>query len=66
MQYLYSGLYRRIEGFIGEKPDPDEETMRYWLAGNLCRCTGYDKIVRAVQDAAAEMSHPTRFNPIPS
>jgi aerobic carbon-monoxide dehydrogenase small subunit len=36
-------------------PDPSEEQVRYWLAGNLCRCTGYDKIVRAVLDAAAEM-----------
>ena len=36
-------------------PDPTETEVRYWLAGNLCRCTGYDKIVRAVLDAAAEM-----------
>ncbi len=36
-------------------PDPTETQVRYWLAGNLCRCTGYDKIVRAVLDAAAEM-----------
>jgi len=36
-------------------PDPSESEVRYWLAGNLCRCTGYDKIVRAVLDAAAEM-----------
>jgi len=35
--------------------DPTEEEARYWLAGNLCRCTGYDKIIRAVLDAAAEM-----------
>ena len=36
-------------------PDPSETEIRFWLAGNLCRCTGYDKIVRAVQDAAREM-----------
>ncbi len=36
-------------------PDPSETEVRYWLAGNLCRCTGYDKIVRAVLDTAAEM-----------
>jgi len=36
-------------------PDPSEEEVRYWLAGNLCRCTGYDKIIRAVLSAAAEM-----------
>ncbi len=35
--------------------DPTEEEVRYWLAGNLCRCTGYDKIIRAVMDAAAEL-----------
>ena len=35
--------------------DPSEEEIRYWLAGNLCRCTGYDKIVRAVSAAAAEL-----------
>jgi aerobic carbon-monoxide dehydrogenase small subunit len=38
---------------------PTEEQVRYWLAGNLCRCTGYDKIVRAVLDAAAEMRSAT-------
>ena len=35
--------------------NPTDTEIRYWLAGNLCRCTGYDKIVRAVQDAAAEL-----------
>ena len=35
--------------------EPSETEVRYWLAGNLCRCTGYDKIVRAVLDTAAEM-----------
>ena len=48
------------KALLAKNPDPDEETIRYWLAGNLCRCTGYDKIVRAVQDAAAEMSHPAK------
>lgn len=36
-------------------PNPTEEEVRFWLAGNLCRCTGYDKIIRAVMDAAAEL-----------
>jgi carbon-monoxide dehydrogenase small subunit len=40
---------------LKRSPDPSEEEIRYWLAGNLCRCTGYDKIVRAVMDAAADM-----------
>ena len=37
---------------LEHNPDPTEEQARYWLAGNLCRCTGYDKIIRAVLDAA--------------
>ena len=40
---------------LDRNPKPSEEEIRYALAGNLCRCTGYDKIVRAVQDAAKEM-----------
>ena len=36
-------------------PQPSEYQIRFWLANNLCRCTGYDKIVRAVQDAATKM-----------
>ena len=40
---------------LDNNPDPSEEEIRFGLAGNLCRCTGYDKIVRAVQDAAREM-----------
>ena len=40
---------------LERNPDPTETEVRYWLAGNLCRCTGYDKIIRAVLDTAAEM-----------
>lgn len=40
---------------LERNPDPTETEIRYWLAGNLCRCTGYDKIIRSVQAAAAEM-----------
>ncbi len=40
---------------LERNPDPTEEEVRYWLAGNLCRCTGYHKIVEAVLDAAGEM-----------
>jgi carbon-monoxide dehydrogenase small subunit len=38
---------------LDANPNPTEEQTRYWLAGNLCRCTGYDKIIRAVMDVAA-------------
>ena len=43
------------KALLDKNPNPTEEEVRYWLAGNLCRCTGYDKIVRAVMDAAAEL-----------
>ena len=49
------GFVVAAQALLAENPDPTEEETRYWLAGNLCRCTGYDKIIRAVLDAAAEM-----------
>ncbi len=49
------GLLVAAKALLARNPDPSETEVRYWLAGNLCRCTGYDKIVRAVLDAAAEM-----------
>lgn len=49
------GFLMAAKALLDANPDPNEEEIRYWLAGNLCRCTGYDKIVRAVQAAAAEM-----------
>ena len=52
------GFIVAAKALLEKNPDPDEETIRYWLAGNLCRCTGYDKIIRAVQDAAKELAHP--------
>ncbi len=52
------GLIVAAKALLDRNQDPDEETIRYWLAGNLCRCTGYDKIIRAVQDAAREMAQP--------
>ena len=52
------GLVIAAKSLLDRNPDPDETTIRYWLAGNLCRCTGYDKIIRAVQDAAKELAHP--------
>ncbi|MFN3744790.1 MAG: (2Fe-2S)-binding protein [Hyphomicrobiaceae bacterium] len=49
------GILIAAKALLAKNPDPTETQVRYWLAGNLCRCTGYDKIVRAVMDAAAEM-----------
>ena len=51
------GFIVAAKALLDKHPNPDETTIRYWLAGNLCRCTGYDKIVRAVQDAAQELAH---------
>jgi carbon-monoxide dehydrogenase small subunit len=49
------GFLVAAKSLLDRNPDPTEIEVRYWLAGNLCRCTGYDKIVRAVLDAAHEM-----------
>jgi carbon-monoxide dehydrogenase small subunit len=49
------GVLVASKALLARNPDPTEEEVRYWLAGNLCRCTGYNKIVDAVLDAAREM-----------
>lgn len=49
------GILIAARSLLECKPDPTEEEVRFWLAGNLCRCTGYNKIVDAVLDAAREM-----------
>jgi aerobic carbon-monoxide dehydrogenase small subunit len=49
------GFLIAAKDLLAKNPDPTEEEIRFGLAGNLCRCTGYDKIVRAVQDAASVM-----------
>ncbi|TDQ83034.1 carbon-monoxide dehydrogenase small subunit [Dongia mobilis] len=49
------GFLVAAKSLLDKNPDPTETEIRFGLAGNLCRCTGYDKIVRAVQDAAKEM-----------
>ena len=49
------GFLVASKALLESNPDPSETEIRYWLAGNLCRCTGYDKIIRAVMDAAEEM-----------
>ncbi|MBI3972026.1 MAG: (2Fe-2S)-binding protein [Chloroflexi bacterium] len=49
------GFLIASKALLEREPHPSEERIRFWLAGNLCRCTGYDKIVRAVMHAAAQM-----------
>jgi carbon-monoxide dehydrogenase small subunit len=48
------GFILAAKALLDQEPDPTEERVRLWLANNLCRCTGYDKIIRAVMDAAAK------------
>ncbi len=49
------GILVAAKALLDVNPDPTEVEARYWLAGNLCRCTGYDKVIRAVMDAAADL-----------
>ncbi|MEM9439917.1 MAG: (2Fe-2S)-binding protein [Pseudomonadota bacterium] len=49
------GFLVAAKALLEKNPEPSETEVRYWLAGNLCRCTGYDKIIRAVMDTAADM-----------
>jgi aerobic carbon-monoxide dehydrogenase small subunit len=50
------GFLVAAKALLDRNPNPTEEEVRYAIAGNLCRCTGYDKIVRSILDAAAEMT----------
>jgi aerobic carbon-monoxide dehydrogenase small subunit len=54
------GVLVAAKALLERNADPSETEVRYWLAGNLCRCTGYDKIVRAVLETAAEMREAAR------
>jgi carbon-monoxide dehydrogenase small subunit len=54
--YCTPGFLIATKALLDREPNPSEERIRTWLAGNLCRCTGYDKIVRAVQSAATRLA----------
>ena len=54
--YCTPGMITRAYRLLQENPNPSEEDIRYWMAGNLCRCTGYQNIVKAVQFAAEKLS----------
>ncbi|HUJ68429.1 MAG TPA: (2Fe-2S)-binding protein [Syntrophorhabdales bacterium] len=56
--YCTPGMLMASKALLDRNPNPTEEQIRFWLAGNLCRCTGYDKIVRAVKDAAQRTAQP--------
>jgi carbon-monoxide dehydrogenase small subunit len=49
------GILVATKSLLERNPNPTESEVRYWLAGNLCRCTGYDKIIRAVLETAADL-----------
>jgi len=52
------GMITRAWRLLQENPNPSEEEIRYWISGNLCRCTGYQNIVKAVQAAAQKLAQP--------
>jgi carbon-monoxide dehydrogenase small subunit len=54
--YCTPGMITRAYRLLQENPNPTEEEIRYWIAGNLCRCTGYQNIVKAVQAAAQKLA----------
>ena len=54
------GFLVSAKALLDTTPNPTEQEIRYWMAGNLCRCTGYEKILTAVQDAAADMRNAKR------
>jgi carbon-monoxide dehydrogenase small subunit len=54
--YCTPGFLIAAKALLDREPDPSEEQVRTWLAGNLCRCTGYDKIVQAVRSAATRLA----------
>jgi aerobic carbon-monoxide dehydrogenase small subunit len=51
------GILLTAEALLKDNPDPNEDDIREWISGNLCRCTGYQNIVAAIQDAAKKLTH---------
>jgi aerobic carbon-monoxide dehydrogenase small subunit len=59
------GMIMRCSDLLAHNPDPTEEEIRWGISGNLCRCTGYNNIVKAVQYAAAKLKEKGDLQPIP-
>ena len=55
MWYLHTWIFMASKALLDHNPSPTETEVRFWLAGNLCGCTGYDKIVKAVLEVAEEI-----------
>lgn len=53
--YCTAGMIVLAKGLLAENPDPDRETIREWISSNVCRCTGYQLILEAVEEAAAAL-----------
>lgn len=62
--YCTSGMIMSAKALLAQNSNPDAETIRHWLEGNLCRCTGYQSIVKSIQSAAAKIASGAVAEPI--
>jgi carbon-monoxide dehydrogenase small subunit len=62
--YCTPGMIITAKALLAQHPDPSEETIRHWLEGNLCRCTGYQNIVKSIQSAARKLAAGAEPQPI--
>jgi carbon-monoxide dehydrogenase small subunit len=62
--YCTPGMVLTTKALLARDPDPSEETIRHWLEGNLCRCTGYQNIVASIRSAAAKIAAGAGLEPI--
>ncbi len=62
--YCTSGMIMSAKALLAQESNPDAETIRHWLEGNLCRCTGYQSIVKSIQSAAAKINSGEVSKPI--
>ena len=62
--YCTPGMIMTAKALLAQDPDPSEETIRHWLEGNLCRCTGYQNIVKSIRSAAQKLAAGAEPQPI--